>query len=164
MYLVALFPPSNIQRVLSEIQRRVFQELSGAIALAIPPLVPLGFFAEKPDPPAVTAPIQECQLRSQDYIVSGNHVYLDIAPADEIARIRDPLVGGATTPLFPVLPGVPIGIGLRKPETVLGWQTPGIGWKTCRLLCLGLEFEENAEWWENLVYRECWGVKLRRKI
>ena len=164
MYLIALSPPPNIRRILSQSQTRIFQDLSSAAALTLPPIVPLGFYDKRPEPPAASALVQECQLRSTDLIRHGNHIYLNLSPAEEIDRIRHLLDEGTAEPLFPILPGVPIGIELEHPMDSVPWPAPAVAWKTCRLLCLELEIDSMPSWWENTSYVECWDIKLRRKL
>jgi hypothetical protein len=164
MYVVALSPPSNIQRILSEAQTQVFQELSCAAALAIPPIVPLGFYDRRPAPPVASALVQECQLKSTGFLCPGNHIYLGLSPTNEIARIGRLIAAEPSTPLFPVLAGVPIGINLDHPRADVAWPAPLVTWKTCRLLCLELEIGAVTNWWENVTYVKCWDIKLKRKI
>ena len=165
MFLIALFPPSNIRHTLSQVQTRVFREFGSPVALAIPPVVPLGFYISRPDPPAGPIAPQSGSLSGAGYFVTGNHVYLDLAPAEVVGHVSKTLPVATAAPLFPVLPGVPVGLELTSPaDSVVTWDAPAIGWKTCRVVCLQLFFDPAQAWWDNLAYEECWAEKLKRKI
>jgi hypothetical protein len=164
MYLVALFPPANIQRILAAAQTEVFRESGSAGGLALPPLVPLGFYTSEPEQPAGSGRVQERVLRNGGYAVRGVNLYLDILPAGEIKRIGRWIEANPSPPLFPLHPGVPIGIELERPEEFATRTPPQVTWKTCALTCLSIESRNESVWWGNLAYTECWRVKIKRKL
>lgn len=165
MFLVALYPPSNIAREVSRYQESIFRSLGLLACRALPPQISLGFYTDLPKKPEGKALRQPSLLEIDGLKLAESAWYLSAKPCTTIETIIGWLSGQSCRPLYPTGAGFLLSHADRKitrPDLEDKLPEAGLGWSTSTLRCIHMQFQRQAVWWENCYYEEAWSLKVRR--
>ncbi|MBT3274484.1 MAG: hypothetical protein HN368_15110 [Spirochaetales bacterium] len=164
MYLTVIIPPSNIRTILAERQTSLFIESFSPAALFLPPHIPLVFSNTPPSEPKRPLEPQKKPFESVNYSREGEHIFLQVAPEEQLADITRLLKVSPTEPYFPTRIGVPIG--LYVPNGVISIDNlpapPKVRWGASTLVCFELSHGSIDDWWNHVETHLIWKLEIKK--
>ena len=165
MFLVALYPPSNIAREVSRFLDVLFRRYGLTDGRVLPPHISLGFFSTRPEIPNNDAPNQPAILSLAGITTVERAAFLSVKPQSALRAIA----GWTADP--PIEPLYATGFGF-----LLARDAPAdhlndfereaakldLKWSTSILRCHQLHIKNTQAWWEYCYFEEIWSKKVRR--
>ncbi len=162
LFLVAIEPPSSVERAILDFEREIARELDLASPLALGALIPLGWSAREPAKPL--GRVEGGPFVSGGLEVAADSLFLAVSGPD----IRAPAGADADPGLFAPRRGVFLAaLGELPPEPgaperALRLAPPRLSWSASSLVCRSIRYAEKERWWRFVAWEERWSVKLRR--
>ena len=161
MYLTALLPPSNISKIIADLQREFFVRYATAAALYIPPHIPLLFSEAAPAKPPRPLPFQQFPFETGGLVRLEEHEYLEVLPQEQIEELTRIPKAGPSPPYYPTRTGIPIT--LHQTATLKrNLEVPApLRWRSSEMVCYELLPRSGEAWWKHVEYRMLWSCKIR---
>jgi len=175
-YLVAVTLSEHASLKITDFRKKVFRELGAVSALALPPVIPLAWFPERPlvdNVPYIKSP--DVVIRVGPAVRKADVLFLSIpqTPALQVVLDWQKLFGhdeikdDKRSMLFPVYPGIyicsdnTVDDSNDKNKLPVNPKMEKLTINDFRLTCFMLEYQSEKIWWEDLFYSQLWSKRVK---
>jgi hypothetical protein len=167
-YLIALFPPGNIEREIIRIHTYFFSSYGFLSGQALPPHIPILFCSSVPEEKSLSqeARLEDRAVETGALVYYRGCLYLEANLEQTCRRIANRFKHRTGDRLFATFPGVFIAHQEGR-EPSLGDSTlwpssiEPLHWRTTSLGCLTIDPAEPDTWWEHLYWEQLFMQKCR---
>lgn len=170
-YLIAVTLSEHASLKITDYRKKVFRELGAVSALALPPVIPLAWFQERPlvdNVPYIKSPDVVIPIGPAVQVEKVDAWFLSIpqTPALQIVLEWQKLfspggnIDDEESMLFPIYPGIYIS----SDNAISLTTNPDMEKLTIndfRLTCFMLEYQSKKIWWEDLFYSQLWSKRVK---
>ena len=170
-YCVGLLPPQAVDST----ARRLRQShcITGEIPAPLAPMIPIQYFATPPSPPVPgLLPLCLHPIAPGNFLEltpDGRWVIWPVYAGNWFLELNEALAGqtqtGLPSGLFPLGKGIPIG-AIETDDTLvkdrLEEPIPRHHWRMLNLVCYGISFIPEREWFLSLHWQLQWSRRLKR--
>ncbi|MCK5157399.1 MAG: hypothetical protein KAQ69_13305 [Spirochaetales bacterium] len=171
IYLIAVTLSEHASLKITSYRKKIFREFGYVSALALPPLIPLAWFQDRPNLETVPF-VEKPGIISINSIVKDKSAFFLSFPlpsAQQVVLDWQALFSGngngANPGLFPLHPGIYICSHdstnpAEKADLPIEPAIEKLEINDFRISCFMIEFKSAGTWWEDLFYAQLWSKRI----